>query len=760
MKKSKRLTIGVMIHYLDNDYSKILLKGITSAAERLNINLVIMPGRSLNCQLADTKYTTYEYQYNTIYSYASEESLDALIVSAGTVGQFVTKEEFKKFLDGFKNLPVITLECVVEGYPCIRLSGGGIKKMVNHLITEHGKKNIAFVSGPKGNTDAEERLGYYREALEENGIEYDPEMVAYGRFSEYCVDLVGDLIDRNKGKIDAICFANDMMCKGGYTAIEQRGLEIGKDIAVTGYDDSEIATALSPQLTTIRADASILGQKALVEAVKLARGEKINELTNLSSMIVKRQSCGCGSFWSNYDSKHIDFVKKTSPEKLAHIVISEYVSVMTDEKSEKVAELEAIIARFFDFAGNPDKIKTSHQKGVFASILSIGIIEDITPGAFIDLLKSVRYVASVLCNDNREKELAVHNIIEQGFDAVCDYLMLKNVENINDLTFTHFLIDNISKDMLIADRDEEKRYLSIVENLARMHMKCSYIYTYDKPVSYDGEAEWVLPSDLYLKSYCDNGVAASIAEENQHIDTVACFNNRFMSDRRRTLILFPLFLNKEHYGVIVSEIEFGYYSYIYSIAPQICTAIKLTDLIKQLESSLDAANVQNTKLNRISMHDELTGVCNRRGFYEFSNRLFTAPENEGKHGVIIFADLDNLKLINDNFGHEEGDFAIKTAASFLKNGLRNTDIVGRIGGDEFAAFALCDDADIIRSIPGRIKKIAEEYNLNSDKKYRITISIGIHEIDCDPSGKIQNYMDKADSSLYEDKRNKNTNIFK
>ena len=220
MKDKKRLTVGVMIHYLDNDYSKSLLKGITSAAEEADANLVILPGRSLNCQLADLKHTAYEYQYNTIYSYASAENLDALIVSAGTVGQFVTPGEFKQFLDGFEGLPILTIESVVEGYPCIRLSGEGMKNMVKHLISEHGKKHIAFVSGPKGNTDAEERLGYYKEALAESGIEYDPDMVAYGRFSEYCVDLVGDLIDRNKGKIDAICFVNDMMCKGGYKAIE------------------------------------------------------------------------------------------------------------------------------------------------------------------------------------------------------------------------------------------------------------------------------------------------------------------------------------------------------------------------------------------------------------------------------------------------------------------------------------------------------------------------------------------------------------
>ena len=760
MKKHKRYTIGVMIHYLDNDYSKILLRGITSAAEEMDVNLVIMPGRSLNCQLDDLKHTTYEYQYNTIYSYATPDNLDALIVSAGTVGQFVTHEEFKEFLSRYEGIPIITLESVVRGYPCIRLSGSGIKDMVNHLITDHGRKNIAFVSGPKGNTDAEERLSYYREALTENGIEYNPELVAYGRFSEYCVDLVGELLDRNKGKIDAICFANDMMCKGGYTAITQRGLVIGKDIAVTGYDDSEIAAALTPQLSTIRADATILGSRALKEAVRLAKGEAIDELINLGSTVVKRQSCGCDTFWDNLEDSRVNYIKNTPAKQLAAFVINEYISVAAAAKPQLVSKLEETIALFFEYTINMDENDPSDQRDIFDSLLSVGLIKELSPSTFIDLLKSVRYVATVLCGDNHEKILAVHNVIEHGFDAVSDYLLFSNVDNMNDLTFTHFLINNISKDMLVAGGDEETRYLSIVQNLSRMHMKCSYIYTYGESVINNGKTDWERPEYIYLRSYHDEDAVTAVPLSKQKIKSENCIKNKFMSNRRRTLILFPLFVNEENYGVIATEIEFDYYSYIYSIAPQICTAIKLTELVKQLENSLDAATFRNNQLNRISMHDELTGAFNRRGFYESANQIFTAAENEGKRCVLIFADLDNLKKINDTFGHEEGDYAIKAVADFLKSGLRNTDIVARIGGDEFAAFALCENEKIIQSIPARIKKIAEKHNLNSDKKYNITVSIGFYELNCSTSENIQMYMDKADASLYEDKKNKNRDILK
>ena len=162
----------------------------------------------------------------------------------------------------------------------------------------------------------------------------------------------------------------------------------------------------------------------------------------------------------------------------------------------------------------------------------------------------------------------------------------------------------------------------------------------------------------------------------------------------------------------------------------------------------------------MSMLDELTGVYNRRGFYEFTNRIFKAPENEGKSAVLIFADLDNLKKINDTFGHDDGDYSIKSAADFIRNGLRSTDIVARIGGDEFAAFALCDSESIMKTIPARIKGIAAEHNEKSDKPYNVTVSIGIYELTCNPNGSVQVYMDKADAALYADKKNKNPDIMK
>ncbi|MDE7294495.1 MAG: GGDEF domain-containing protein, partial [Oscillospiraceae bacterium] len=332
---------------------------------------------------------------------------------------------------------------------------------------------------------------------------------------------------------------------------------------------------------------------------------------------------------------------------------------------------------------------------------------------------------------------------------------------VDDMIFTHFLISNITKDMTVYGSDESKCFFSIVNNLYRVHMDSSYIYTYEAPLIHTAKTEWEVPDMVNLQAYHDGDKLAAVTGEARriHINDILC-NEYTPKDRRRTMIISPLFVNEEQYGVIVCELENEYFPYIYSITPQICTAIKLTNLVTQLEESLDVAQTRNNLLNRISMSDELTGIYNRRGFYAGANRILKAPENQGRRSVLIFGDLDNLKTINDTFGHDDGDYAIVTAANYLKSGLRADDVVARIGGDEFAAYAICDDAEIMHSLPSRIKKIAAAHNEKSDKPYNVTMSIGICEIVCSPDLNIQQFMDKADAALYSDKKNKNRNILK
>ena len=759
---SGKLTVGVFIHHLDNDYSKAFLKGTAAAANDLDVNLAIFPGRALDCQLADRRYTVYEYQNNVVYSFASSKSMDALIVSAGTIATCVSHDEFKEFLDGYEGLPLLTTETKFEGYPCIRLSGSGIKELVSHLVHEHGRKHIAFVSGPEGNTDADERLNHYKEALAENGLEFDPDLVTYGNFSEYCVDIVSDLIDRNEGKIDAICFANDMMCRGGYKAIESKGLRVGKDIAVTGYDDSEVAATLRPMLTTVRADASKLGYRAVEEAVHMAKGEKVEDIC-IDSTPVFRFSCGC-SFQAE-QKVTLDRLDEASVRKAVDNILSEHIQryEVSMRKHDCIKRLHEFAHKLISYAAGADiSVEELFSKSYFSRIMDSDIWKLVSPEAFLRIMKSIRSASLSACEgDMMGRKLNVLKILEGSMEVASECIVNMHYTTMNDITFTHFLIGNITKDMTIYDSDDEKCYFSIVNDLYRAHVDSSFVYTFEEPIIHDPKSEWKLPETILLRAYNNGDKLAAVTGEACKLPSSRIITNQYTpNDRNRIMVVSPLFMNEEQYGVIVCEMENEYFTYIYSITPQICSAIKLTNLVAKLESSLDAAQSRNNVLNRMSMIDELTGVYNRRGFYVSANRILKAAENEGRQAAIIFGDLDNLKKVNDTFGHDDGDYAIVSCAEFLKKSLRTTDVVGRIGGDEFAAFAICDDADIIAKLPSRIKGIASKHNEVSDKPYNVTVSIGIYPIICSPELNIQEFMDKADNALYEDKKKKNPDIMK
>lgn len=759
---SGKLTVGVFIHHLDNDYSKAFLKGTAAAANDLDVNLAIFPGRALDCQLADRRYTVYEYQNNVVYSFASSKSMDALIVSAGTIATCVSHDEFKEFLDGYEGLPLLTTETKFEGYPCIRLSGSGIKELVSHLVHEHGRKHIAFVSGPEGNTDADERLNHYKEALAENGLEFDPDLVTYGNFSEYCVDIVSDLIDRNEGKIDAICFANDMMCRGGYKAIESKGLRVGKDIAVTGYDDSEVAATLRPMLTTVRADASKLGYRAVEEAVHMAKGEKVEDIC-IDSTPVFRFSCGC-SFQAE-QKVTLDRLDEASVRKAVDNILSEHIQryEVSMRKHDCIKRLHEFAHKLISYAAGADiSVEELFSKSYFSRIMDSDIWKLVSPEAFLRIMKGIRSASLSACEgDMMGRKLNVLKILEGSMEVASECIVNMHYTTMNDITFTHFLIGNITKDMTIYDSDDEKCYFSIVNDLYRAHVDSSFVYTFEEPIIHDPKSEWKLPETILLRAYNDGDKLAAVTGEACKLPSSRIITNQYTpNDRNRIMVVSPLFMNEEQYGVIVCEMENEYFTYIYSITPQICSAIKLTNLVAKLESSLDAAQSRNNVLNRMSMIDELTGVYNRRGFYVSANRILKAAENEGRQAAIIFGDLDNLKKVNDTFGHDDGDYAIVSCAEFLKKSLRTTDVVGRIGGDEFAAFAICDDADIIAKLPSRIKGIASKHNEVSDKPYNVTVSIGIYPIICSPELNIQEFMDKADNALYEDKKKKNPDIMK
>lgn len=203
------------------------------------------------------------------------------------------------------------------------------------------------------------------------------------------------------------------------------------------------------------------------------------------------------------------------------------------------------------------------------------------------------------------------------------------------------------------------------------------------------------------------------------------------------------------------------------VAFQISSAIQTIRLIKskeavsvQLEESLEQLKETNAFLDEVSKSDELTQIYNRRGFLVTARKTMRVPENQNKCAVIIYADMNNLKLINDKFGHEEGDYALKAIAQILQDALGEDQIIGRFGGDEFAAFLFTEDKNYEKLLRDKIAEATVLLNDSNDKPYYISMSVGMSSFVNEEGAALNDAMVRADVDLYLQKKHKRNKILK
>lgn len=186
-------------------------------------------------------------------------------------------------------------------------------------------------------------------------------------------------------------------------------------------------------------------------------------------------------------------------------------------------------------------------------------------------------------------------------------------------------------------------------------------------------------------------------------------------------------------------------------------------IIDMLTEELEQMREKNNLLNEVASLDELTRIYNRRGFLLAAESQITNPENRDKKAVVVYADMNNLKVINDQFGHEEGDYSLRMIATILQETFEDNSIIGRLGGDEFTAFMLTDhiqEKKVAQMIREKVAGITKEKNQVSDKPYFVSMSVGICEFRCGENLDLQDLLDKADVDLYIAKRQKRSNVLK
>lgn len=383
------------------------------------------------------------------------------------------------------------------------------------------------------------------------------------------------------------------------------------------------------------------------------------------------------------------------------------------------------------------------------------------------------YKAVVLALDSiNKKEVPLINTITTkpryrqtcGCIALNDYSINSFDEHMNKILFTK---DSFSSRDLFKRRIEAtrlKNFLNLVFSnktfptlikslryqLLQMNIDAAAICLFDETIFLKIDETFILPHSVRL-------VFAFDEQKNILIDDTSIeFNpyNEFLPVSIFEKNFNKLIVNALYHG----ERLLGYFifrpgefsSHIYEIFS--------SSLSLLISTSLEFTKKENEKkgLTRIAQTDELTQLYNRRGYIQLTKQLISLSLKMNKEGLIIYADMDDLKHINDTYGHIDGDTAIKAMASILKHNFRDTDIIARLGGDEFVITAINLTPKELNANIDRINAECKEWNKKQEKPIVLSITFG-YTVFSNAESNLNTLLELADKHLYTKKMQKKLN---
>lgn len=767
--ESKRLNIALLISELEDAFCRELCEGANSAAKEIDANLFIFPGKYIDADYNDIYRTGYDYQFNSLFQYSKLNEMDVFVVSMGTICSNISAEKRLEFLMQFDK-PVIVIAAKTEGFPNIYFDNKtGLKEGIRHLITEHGRRNIGFVCGPATNEDSQERLTAYRETLKECGIPYNENYIVYGNFSQFSEEVVYSLMKQNPN-LDAVVFANDMMAIGGYKVFKELGLDVGEDISVLGFDDSACALTLEPNLSTVKADPKDLGYEAIINIEDILAGD-IEEVV-VPSVPVFRASCGCRKrYVTDLDIAEEDmFDPQKKEEVLARIF--EYL-LGRNVNQPKMKTFKSSVSEFFAFVSQKIVAQEAQEQdfGRLFHMMRNILYMNLEPYTDIERITGVFSGIYQILKRRIKDEKNLHLLSENYYILYADVVEHHNKLAIikeKEVDLLNYITTTFSRDIMNFSIGDDRAYFSVMEKLKSLHYISAYICLFPEKVICRKDETHEIPEHILLKAYIDRSEMGWLDADEQKTKLENIVTDLYCERADRvTVIVNLLFSTIEQYGILISEIEEGYMHNSVPVSYQMSATVKTVELLRdnasmmeQLKKNIEEIKEKNQILDEVSKSDELTQIYNRRGFLTMAQRRIAHAANKGKKAFVVYADMNNLKIINDRFGHEEGDYSLKLIAEILKETFDEDCIVGRFGGDEFVAFAFATEHRTAKSIRKNVSEITKQKNEGNGKPYYVSMSVGICEFECSRDMDLKDLMDKADVDLYIEKKHKRSNVLK
>lgn len=617
------MKIAVLIGGIAYESQRRLLDGIAAYAEENGVGVF-----TFTCNgdmYMQSEYGLGEFQ---IFSLPDFMQYDGCILVKDTIQNEKILVEITKRIR-MSGIPTVSIDTSMEGASYFYVDNReSMQKMVEHFVTVHKIKRICYLSGPIQNPESIERLRGVWDVVEKYELPFSEENIFYGNFwvdsgREFVKKLLG-----TGGKLpEAVICANDDMALGVYLELTEQGIEVGKQILLSGFDHTSDSANLTPSIATVEKPQEKMGYEA---CRKLAEEDGL-VTRKFDVKYYFRGSCGC--------PKH---------------------------RNRNLAEVQ------------------------------------------------VR---------NVKEKVEVVNMAEINRNMVSD---LNDCDNLDD--FCECL----------------KRYI------IQIHFSFFYLCLCEDSMLEGTEMEYVKKP---LTTYSEK-LYIPVAYENGNFSQYGLFENRqllpecYMKNVDQTMaIAAPLHFRQNCIGYCVMG---G------SRLPMNNTQFQnwIMNISNALENIRNQSELRHLveKLNRVWMYDHLTQVYNRAGFLHFAGNMVEDCRISGDSIGILFVDINKLKNVNDTYGHEEGDFYIKSVADCLKQLKDEDQMLMRYGGDEFVVLGRAENstgfAKLQEELNGRLAALQRRMK----KPYEMSASIGFHAVPVTEKFKLDLLMDEADKEMYKMKK--------
>ncbi|WP_026658699.1 diguanylate cyclase domain-containing protein [Butyrivibrio sp. AC2005] len=767
MSGENRLKIGILVGGIADDYSIQLCLGVMHTAARKDVNVFVFPGKYIDRLSEDNDEIAYEYQYNTLFAYPNANNIDGLIIAAGSIGCFTTAEKTDEFLRGFDDIPCVIAATKDSSRCCICYDNrNAVREGVLKLINDCGCRHLCIVAGPSGNTDAMERENAFYDTLEEAGLKYSESSKQVGDLA--CTEKTADAIERlmlDNPDMDGLFCVNDEMAIMAYEVLAKHGKTVGKDVFVMGYDNVVNSAKMDPPLSTVAADPFNLGDVALTTLLKKIRGEKTESVTIPARLII-RESFGKIEKTAAQDAD----VTEIEIRDYFNSSFYRFLNECDKDDAQKVYEIfKGIMLK----AKALDSESESAKEDVAEIADGFDVLFHTQAMAYVDVDMIVRYIGHAY----RAASAAIHNneiykakLFDSALQTTHSLVKIENSllgELIKEQKDRDISIKNFIRKTMNFKHGTDQSYRVFLDDFDWLDVKNACIYVLDRPC-YHLKNEKYRPAPTYnRKAVLKDGQVKILPKTEQPVLLDRLFDIEEFGDRQRAMALLPLFFAEELYGFVMFDLTDKIFGEAECIASQLGASTHILMMLKEnerirqeLEESLTLMKQMNIELDNLSRTDHLTGLYNRRGFVEEGENYLHEAAKRGEISMVGFADMNNLKIVNDRFGHEEGDFSLKKIAEVFGTILGKDAVIGRIGGDEYAFVTTESVTGSYEILRHKVDGLLDTFNKTSDKPYNISVSIGIMRADREVDQKLEEALSYADRMLYEAKRSKDKNVIK